>query len=242
MSNYFVKECPKFIAGICDGIKRPDGSYSSKYPECKDACVPFKQFNGMASFSGTNFKPETLYDIQSNENCVRKDNGNFERYYTIKSDIANWVLDGNNLLITTPYVENEISVLALRLMYGYFWNMVEYFVPEYGRGKYINLPEFTFDIETYSTRNSDAFKLKVDELKIVDLVVWDDITLIPLKDASRDLITTIVNLRFREGKANIFAGLEIENPQDAFGEILFQKLKHCEHIQITQPFILKKNN
>ena len=237
MSDVLI-ECPLFLVDRCDEFKNQEGFVLAKYPECRECCHYYRQFNGIAKNSGINFMSKALCEIQ----WKKDDDESFMRYYNIKSDIVNWVLDGNNLLITTPYTENETSILVLKLMYGYFWELKEYYLYEWVRGKYINVPEFIFEIETYNTRNSDDFKLKIDELKKVDLVVWDDITLIPFKETSRDLITTIVNTRFRDGKANIFAGLEIENPQDAFGEILFQKLKRCEHIQITKPFILEKIN
>lgn len=237
MTNYAkTLACPRHLTGLCDEY-RPNNLKQhqisrQKYPECMESCVPYIIFKDLIRNSDSDCIKLAVQKLKPQ----KEDLQTFQRIKEIKSNIEEFVRKGNNLFITSPHMQCAKSTILFKFLYGYFWQMSCWAPPDEGRGKYVNVPEFAMDIDVYSVRNSDEFRKKIDILKRIDLVVWDDITLYTLNDTAKNIMGSIINSRFRNEKANVFAGLEINNPQTVLGNIIYQQLQTCEHLRITKMY------
>lgn len=234
--NTNLVDCPNHIAGYCSGECPKIGERrlfsEQKYPDCLRDCIVFKIFSDLIKQSNSNLIHLAVKKLKP----CKEDLEAFKRIFEIKTNIVDFVSEGNNLLITTPYLQNGKTTILIKFLYAYLWSNSYWIEPDEGIGKYINVPEFLPKIESYSVRNSEKFQKEVEILKRLPLVVWDDITNVPLNDTAKNIITSIINARLRNEKANVFAGLEVSNPEVVLGNILYQQLKYFEHLKITKKY------
>lgn len=229
--------CPMALASICYGKCLKiigDRKYFSdeEYPKCMTNCVNFTCFKIAVEQCGTSCIELALNKLKPQKEDLKT----FERIKEIKDNINRFVFEGNNLFITSPYVRNGRTTILLKFLYGYFWSVSDALRLDGLLGKYINVPEFIVDINTYKIRHSENFQNKIELLKTIPLVVWDDITTCSLDEASMVIIPSIISARLRNGKANIIAGLEVNNLDAVLGKVLSQQIQSFEQLKITKKY------
>ncbi len=236
-----ARKCPMHSVGVCSGKRSKTNGEKrffsqQEFPDCTQNCMVLGIFSSLIEQSGSSYIKLAEKKLKSSKEDLK----DFERIKTIKKDIVDFVSEGNNLLITTPHIQNGKTTLLLKFLYSYLWLMSIWYPPDEGRGKYVNVPEFVQRIEAFSIRNSEKFQNEINVLKNIALVVWDDITMVALNDTAKNIITSIISARLRNGKANIFAGLEVNNPDIVLGNILYQHLQNFEHLRITKKYKANK--
>lgn len=130
---------------------------------------------------------------------------NFKFLANIKTDIINFVKNGENLYIYSQNFGNGKTTWAIKIMQSYFdkiWLGNGFNI----RGLFIHVPTFiTKCKDVISNRDEDFEKLKL-RLMDVDLVIWDDIATGKLSEFDHNNLLTYIDQRKLNGKANIYTG------------------------------------
>lgn len=129
----------------------------------------------------------------------------FDELNAIKSDIKNWVEEGNNLYFYSETCGNGKTSWAIKLLQSYFdkvWagNGLEC------RGIFVSVPNFIIKSKENMRIIDDDFVEMRSKLNDVDLVVWDDIATTKLTEYEHGLLLAYIDTRVLNGKANIFTG------------------------------------
>lgn len=134
-----------------------------------------------------------------------KDRESFIRLSEIKSNIKEWVTEGNNLYIYSPNFGNGKTSWSIKLLLAYF-NSIWAGNGFRRRGIFISVPEFLDrNREVISNRDEEFVQLRNDILNC-DLVIWDDITSTKLTDFNHSMLLNYIDARVLSNKSNIFTG------------------------------------
>lgn len=173
----------------------------SKAPEeCSPTCLRYAEMLSLLELSNLPEKkwfPTGLY--------AGRDKNAFLDLAAIKSDIYNWVSEGNNLYIYSKHFGNGKTSWAIKLMLAYF-NQVWAGNCFRRRGVFVSVPEF-LDRNRQEINNPDSeyAQLREDMLSC-DLVVWDDISSIKLTDYGHSMFLNYLDARILNECSNIFTG------------------------------------
>lgn len=191
-----------------------------KFPDgCDQTCLRFSEMLFLVESSGlpkAMWNPKSLY--------AGKDKNSYMALAAVKGDIKKWVEDGNNLYIYSGNTGNGKTSWAVKLMLSYF-NKVwagNGFRP---RGVFISVPAFIERIKS-SFSNDDP---ELEELKQLimtcDLVVWDDIGAVKLKDFSHSILFTLIDTRINSNLSNIYtSNIVSEKVSDEMGARLASRI------------------
>lgn len=134
-----------------------------------------------------------------------KDRESFIQLSKIKSNIREWVQQGNNLYIYSPNFGNGKTSWSIKLLLAYF-NSIWAGNGFRRRGIFISVPEFLDrNREVISNRDEEFIKLRNDMLRC-DLVIWDDMTSTKLTDFNHSMLLNYIDARVLSNKSNIFTG------------------------------------
>lgn len=126
-----------------------------------------------------------------------------EKYYKladIKSNIVEFVEDGENLFICSKYTGNGKTSWALKLLLRYFdqiWAGNGFRV----RGLFVNVPTLLLKLKNFNSPVSEEYKKHLME---ADLVVWDEIASLQLSAYDYGNLLMFLDYRILSDKANIF--------------------------------------
>lgn len=118
----------------------------------------------------------------------------------IKSDIVNFVENGENLFICSKYTGNGKTSWALKLLLKYFdeiWAGNGFRV----RGLFVNVPTLLLQLKNFSHPISEEYKRNLME---ADLIVWDELASTSISNYDYGNLLMFIDSRVFNEKANIF--------------------------------------
>lgn len=167
---------------------------------CTATCVRFAEMLNLVQMSNLpkyRWFPEPLF--------ADKDLPAFRKLKDIKDDIREWVRSGNNLYLYSESFGNGKTSWAVKLMLAYF-NQIWRGNCFRTRGIFISVPEF-FDRERMRMSNNDDDFVRIrDALLEVDLVIWDDVSVVKMTEYNSTTFFNFIDARVLSGKSNIFTG------------------------------------
>ena len=120
----------------------------------------------------------------------------------IKSDVEQFVENGENLYITGENTGNGKTSWAIKIMLKYFdcvWAGNGFNT----RGYFIHVPTLLTTLKNFDTELNKQLK---DTLIKTDLVIWDDIASTKLSDYDISQLLLFIDQRELNGLANIYTG------------------------------------
>ena len=152
----------------------------------------------------------------------------YSKLADIKSDIVNFVNNGENLFICSKYTGNGKTSWALKLLLKYFdeiWAGNGFRV----RGVFVNVPTLLLQLKNFSHPLSEEYKHNLME---ADLVVWDEIASTNISTYDYGNLLMFLDYRFSSGKSNIFTS-NATTPEDvekSVGAKLTSRIWNCSEI------------
>lgn len=128
----------------------------------------------------------------------------YQRLAEIKSNIVEFVENGNNLYITSGHFGNGKTSWAIKLLLKYF----DEIWPGNGlnvRGIFVSVPMFLLKSKDFKTTDPEFEELKRRLLE-VDLVIWDDIASTNLSGYDYSQLLMYIDTRILNEKSNIYTG------------------------------------
>lgn len=170
-------------------------------PHCSDACIRFGQIRYLIQNSRI---PEKLsYPAVLEPTMCDLDA--FYQLQDIKNSIVEFVDAGNNLYLYSHNWGNGKTSWSLKFMLKYFdriWPTNGYQV----RGLFIPVTEFLVEMKHNITmRDKDVYHL-YEQIKSVDLVIWDDIGVTGATAIELESLYALINHRLAAGRSNIYTG------------------------------------
>lgn len=144
----------------------------------------------------------------------KRDLDQFRRLAEIKSDIVNWVEQGNSLYIFSTICGNGKTSWAIKLMSKYFdcvWPGNGYEC----RGLFIRCGQLLNRAKRAINGNDDKWAEYLETIRKCDLVIWDDIGEYSLSVFDQQLLIELIDDRKYSGKANIFTSNVIDEVLEA---------------------------
>ena len=172
---WFIKNCER---DICDGC--------TKYIQLK------WQFDN-SGIPKAKYKPIKLYA----PDC---DALRYKRLAEIKSDIGEFVINGNNLYICSEYTGNGKTSWSIKLLQSYL-NLMADGNYENLQGMYVSVSNLLLHLKDFNNPVSKSYR---ENLENVDLVVWDDIATAGLSTYDYTQLYSIIDSRIFAEKSNIF--------------------------------------
>lgn len=162
-----------------------------------DNCIRYSEMKYLMDNSGIPEKRQIPVTLS----CDARDKDAFLELADIKSDIVNFVNNGENLYITSNETGNGKTSWAIKLMLKYFdciWAGNGFNIRAY----FVHVPTF---LNTLKDFNNDHSTLK-NILDTADLVVWDDIAATKLSDFDIAQLLSFIDTRMYRDLSNIYTG------------------------------------
>lgn len=164
-----------------------------------DKCAVFFQMNWQMEHSGLpKAKQKTIELWLDDDNAG--DMKAFHRLKEIKTNIVDFVEQGKNLYICSDITGNGKTSWAIKMLHTYFHYTA---VGNYDnlKGMFVSTTELLLQLKDF---NNPISKKYIDNLKNVDLVVWDDIAVNGMSQYDFTQLFTIIDKRILAEKSNIF--------------------------------------
>lgn len=190
--------------------------------DCNGNCIRFNEFNFLLEKSNLSLNkanPKNLKLIPEEQDLQA-----FKQLNSIKNNIVEFVNNGDNLYLYSNQCGNGKTTWSIKMLLKYF-NCVWIGNGFRPRGVFINVPTFLNDLRNnISSRNE-----KVEELKKlvsqVDLVIWDDVGAVNIKDYDHLILLSYIDQRVMEGKSNIYTGnLSESQLERTVGQRLYSRI------------------
>ena len=164
-----------------------------------DRCTVYAQLNWQMQHSGlpkAKQRPIALYLTDDNSG----DKNAYNRLADIRKNIVEFVDNGNNLYICSNWTGNGKTSWAIKMLHTYFHYTA---VGNYDnlKGMFVNTTELLLQLKDF---NNPLPKSYIENLKNVDLVIWDDIAVSGLSQYDFAQLYTIIDKRILAEKSNIF--------------------------------------
>ena len=193
-----------------------------KKENCNENCIRFQEFDFLLRSSGiplNKAKPDKLKLVPEEQ-----DLDSFCDLKEIKDNIVDFVNDGCNLYLFSSGCGNGKTTWAIKIVLKFFneiW-IGNGFKP---RALFINVPTFMNELRNnISTKNNSVEKLK-KLIPVVDLIVWDDIGAVNIKEFDHLVLLSYIDQRIIEGKSNIYTGnLTPVNLEKVVGQRLYSRI------------------
>lgn len=124
----------------------------------------------------------------------------YRRLAQIKSNIQQFVDDGENLFICSQNTGNGKTSWSIKLLLKYFdevWAGNGFKV----RGLFVNVPTLLLQLKNFSNPLSEEYKKQLME---VDLIVWDEIASTSISNYDYGNLLMFLDYRIASDKSNIF--------------------------------------
>lgn len=124
----------------------------------------------------------------------------YRKLAEIKSNIVEFVDEGQCLFICSKYTGNGKTSWAIKLLLRYFndvWAGNGFKV----RGLFVNVPTLLLQLKNFDNPLSEEYKKRLME---VDLVVWDEIASTSISNYDYGNLLMFLDYRIAAGKSNIF--------------------------------------
>lgn len=177
----------------------------------KNANVPVKQQNPISLDSGA------------------KDYESFVFLNDIKTDINNFINNGENLYICSHNTGNGKTSWALKLMFKYFsniWDICDITEPQ---AIFIYVPEFVLALKDF---NNPLPKKYLNDIKTIPLVIWDDIGTADISNYDYTQLLTYINARQQAGLSNIYTSnlITLDELSSKIGDKLASRVYNTSEI------------
>lgn len=164
-----------------------------------DTCSVFFQMKYQMTHSGlpeAKQRPIALYLTDDNSG----DENAFKRLAEIRKNIVDFVQQGKNLYICSKWTGNGKTSWAIKMLHTYFHHTA---VGNYDnlKGMFVSTTELLLQLKDF---NNPVSKTYLDNLKNVDLVIWDDIAVSGMSQYDFTQLYTIIDKRILSEKSNIF--------------------------------------
>ena len=169
-----------------------------------DACIRYTEMSYLMENSGIPKKKQIPVSLTAGIDIDA-----FKYLADIKSDIENWVREGNNLYICSEETGNGKTSWAIKLLLKYFdciWAGNGLRI----RGYFVHVPSLLLLLKDFG--NDDIAKVKTI-LMNVDIVVWDDVASTKLSDYDITQLLMIIEHRNLQDLSNIYTGNVITKEQ-----------------------------
>ena len=142
----------------------------------------------------------------------------FYRLADIRKNIVDFVEQGKNLYICSDYTGNGKTSWAIKMLHTYFHYTA---VGNYDnlKGMFVSTTELLLQLKDF---NNPLPKSYMENLKNVDLVIWDDIAVTGISQYDLTQLYSIIDKRILAEKANIFTS-NITNP-DTLADLIGERL------------------
>ena len=197
---------------------------------CKDdcdTCAVFFQMKWQMENSGlpkAKQKPIVLKLTEDNE----MDTDAFLRLRDIRENIVDFVERGRNLYICSDTTGNGKTSWAIKMLQTYFHYTA---VGNYDnlKGMFVSTTELLLRLKDF---NNPLSKTYLDNLRTVDLVVWDDIAVSGMSQYDFTQLYSIIDARVLAEKSNIFTSNQptAEGLADFVGSRLVSRIYYTSEI------------
>lgn len=152
----------------------------------------------------------------------------YRKLADIKSNIVNFVEQGNNLFICSKYTGNGKTSWAIKLMLRYFndiWAGNGFRV----RGLFVNVPTLLLQLKNFSNPISEEYKKNLME---ADLVVWDEVASTSISNYDYGNLLMFLDYRVFSNKSNIFTSNAVtkDELEKSIGTKLTSRIWNCSEI------------
>ena len=171
-----------------------------KNKQCS-GCIRYSEMKYLMDNSGIPEKKQFPVTLT----CDAIDRKAFMELADIKSDIENFVKNGESLYITSDKTGNGKTSWAIKIMLKYFdciWAGNGFRV----RGYFVHVPTFLNMMKDFNNDHSDLKTI----IENADVVVWDDIVAAKLSDYDLTQLLSFIDTRIYKELSNIYTG-NIEN-------------------------------
>ncbi len=168
---------------------------------CEDdceRCVVYVQMKWQMEHSGlpeAKQRPISLYLTDDNSG----DKKAFHRLADIRKNIVDFVQEGKNLYLCSHWTGNGKTSWAIKMLHTYFHHTA---VGNYEnlKGMFVSTPALLLKLKDF---NNPLPKSYMENLKKVDLVIWDDIA-VSMSNYDFTQLFAIIDNRILAEKSNIF--------------------------------------
>ena len=168
--------------------------------DCTEYCIRFGQMKHMIESSNL---PRTLcYPIRLEP--TESDLDAFIKLDNIRKNIVEFVHCGKNVYIFSNVSGNGKTSWSAKLMLKYFeqvWQNNYY----RERGLFVPVTELLMDARLFGF-NNDKTKQLFNKIKLVDLVIWDDIGVTQFTPMELGILYSLISYRISNGLSNIYTG------------------------------------
>jgi len=192
-----------------------------------DMCTVYTQMKWQMQHSGlpeAKQRPITLYLTEDNSG----DEKAFHRLADIRKNIVEFVESGNNLYICSKWTGNGKTSWAIKMLHTYFHHTA---VGNYEnlKGMFVSTTELLLQLKDF---NNPLSKSYLENLKNVDLVIWDDIVVSGMSQYDFTQLYTIIDRRILAEKSNIFTSNQptVEGFANLMGNRLASRIYYTSEI------------
>lgn len=134
----------------------------------------------------------------------------FNYLNNIKNNIVDFVSNGDNLFIYSPYPGNGKTSWSLKLLQSYF-NSIWHNSDLKCRGLFINVPRFLMGIKSNISVKDEYIEHILSNILSADIIIWDDIGTKVGTEFEIENLLNYINTRIDLNKSNIFTSNIIPN-------------------------------
>lgn len=208
--KFDMTRCP--YASVCGSYGNPD--------ECYPGCIRYMEMDYLMWSSNVPDLSRFLKPLTPS----RVDEDAFERLNTIKLNIVDFVMAGNNLYLFSKNYGNGKTTWAVKILMA-FLNKVWAGNGFRARAVFVHVPTFLKKLkDRISTRDED-FEEMLRNIENCDLVIWDDLGSTNVGNYDYANILSFIEQRKFSAKANIYTGnLGADDLEKKFDERIRSKV------------------
>ena len=192
-----------------------------------DKCLTFLQMNWQMEHSGLPKAKQRVISLDLNKNNLC-DKDAFHRLADIKKNIVEFVAEGKNLFICSNYTGNGKTSWAIKLLHSYFHHTA---AGNYDnlKGMFVSTTELLLKLKDFNNPVSQKY---INQLKEVDLVIWDDVAISGISAYDLTQLYSIIDHRVLAEKANVFTSnqTDVETLTDLIGSRLASRIYYTSEI------------
>ena len=217
-----------------------DCFYKSTCPHINNACENTCQRHKIMSYLITNSGVGNPYKyINVALKPQKSETSTYLELQNIKNDVKAFVENGKNLFLASRNIQVGITTWCNKILFNYYnntWIENGYKITGY----FLYVPMFLSKAKSFEYRETDEFKHIDNMLRIVDLVVWDDIASMKITTNEQNILNTYIDHRIINNKSNIFNGCFDSNLENLVGKRLADRLNNCSKILVLEGNSRKK--
>ena len=195
---------------------------------CSEICTRYGKMNHMLEHCNV---PNYMDFIKCSADTEEIEPKVLELLKDWKSNVLDYVGNGKNLYISSPYIQTGKTLLSVKIMFKYFdevWATTDFIT----RGYFIPVQELLGKAKNFKFFDTEEFQQLDTVMKQTDVVIWDGITDWPLSSEEQKLLTRYIKYRFDRKRSNIFNGLSQEELKDTVGGILAEYIGAAEQADL----------